>query len=203
MNRPHGAIGAISCLSTCAALALTNCGGKRTPITLDPSFSELQIEEVALLPIVDRRVDKAVEIDFEAKIRSRAKGILEGKGYVVALPTSFGNVQDLDSAEIARMQEEDLFSLGPEQNNFIAVLYIEDLVRKHSLFKFQSKMEASAVLLDKAKRTVIWKDKGIASEGEGGILGAAIEAAVFSDDAIRSALRSLFSTLPERRSGAQ
>ena len=96
------------------------------------------------------------------------------------------------------MPTEELCGLAGEGTGFCMAVYVDDLLKNHSLFRFESKMEVTGVLLATPEGTVLWRDKGIGSDGSGGILAAAIDAAVFSNDAIDKALRSLFSTLPTR-----
>ena len=73
----------------CILIFIVGCATSRVPIKLDPSFSTMGIKKITLLPIVDRRIDKSVDIDFEQAIRNKAAKNLESKGYTVLLPESF------------------------------------------------------------------------------------------------------------------
>ncbi len=184
-----------------SALFLINLQGcattKRAPIYLDPSFTPNQIDAIVVLPVIDRRIDKSVEIDFHNQIHLTAAAWIERKGYIAVIPDTACGQHFPVSSEVLAMDSKAICALASDSLNFVLILYVEDILKKHSLFKYQTKMEVTGLLLDRHKQAVLWKDKGIGVHSGGGILGAIEAAVLYTNEGIDLAMSNLFQTLPD------
>jgi hypothetical protein len=176
-------------------LILAGCTTTKPAIKIDPSFSEMQIESLALLPVIDRRVDKSYEIDLENKVRLAAKEILEKKGYAVIMPATFAEGRNVDPAEAAAMGVNDLTSLGPADPKTIVLIYIEDILSSYKVLSYAFKIEATASIISKEKQSELWRNKAVGKSGQGGLISG-ITQGLDRSSAVGSCLGELFSNLP-------
>jgi hypothetical protein len=176
-------------------LILAGCTTTKPAIKLDPSFSEMQIESVALLPIIDRRVDKSYEIDLENKVRQAAKENLEKKGYTVIMPSTFVEGRNVDPAEVEAMGINDLASLGPPDSKAIVLIYIEDILSSYKVLSYAFKIEATASVISKEKQCELWRNKAVGKAGQGGLISG-ITQGLDRSSAIGACIGELFSNLP-------
>lgn len=175
-------------LSGCAS------GIPRTPIYADPDLASLHFDTVTVLPVVDRRVDQSSGINLDKTIRGQAIRILEKQGYAVIDPPAFSESVDIPNAEVAEMEVRELTALGPADAKMMLVLYLDDASGVTAL-GYSFKTEMTALLIDKPRGALIWKDKGIASQGQGGLLGCLMSSSIKSD-ALKQCVSEMLASFP-------
>lgn len=167
----------------------------KMPIKLDPNFASKNIDTVVLMPVVDRRIDKKGSIDLEKDIRIPAKKILEKKGYIVIMPSSFGEGITASMGDVGEMNTQELSDLGPKDARALIFIYVEDIIDEYIVMAYTFKIEATGSLIEKQEKAELWRDKGIGAEGQGGLISGVTS--VFNKSAaISRCLSDIFVTLP-------
>lgn len=187
-------------LSICLGLAmfLSGCAAARVPLFIEQDFTNRRIDAIALMPIVDVRKDKsAANLDLEGDVRIPLKKQLSRKGYSVATISSFKDGMELTPDTIAEMDEKDLATLGPPESAYLLLFYLEDLSTSYVVFAKTSKIEASAVLVDKARSQYLWRDKCVESVGQGGLISGFLP---IQGMAVEQCILNMLSGLPEKNS---
>jgi len=179
----------ISLLSGCASPPL------KIAINLDSEFQTASNNEVTLLPVIDSRVDKEIEVNFDEQLRDPVKALLENKGYVV----SFSN----DISDFAQITEDDLKSEYPEfiklldssSASRVMVVMLVD-VSTELTFGSTGNAEVSGFMYGNDSKKMIWHDKGIGKAGQGGLIGMFMKGSM-GGAAINRAVANLLASIPK------
>lgn len=183
-------------LSVCLGILLSACASARVPLFLEPDFTNRKIDTIALMPIVDVRKDKtAAEIDPEADVRIQLEKLLTKRGYSVEMVSGFKYGAELLPDAITEMDEKELATLGPSESAHLLLFYLEDLSTSYVILAKTSKIEASIVLIDKARGQYLWRDKCVESVGQGGLISGLLP---IQGMAIEQCLSKMLSGLPEK-----
>lgn len=177
-------------------LLMVGCAGRvpRTPIYADPDLANIFFDTVTVLPVVDRRVDKSTDVNLEKNVRGKAVKALEKNGYSVLVAESFAEGIDIPNDEVAEMEVHELATLGSPDTGMMLILFMDDASGATALgYSFKSEM--TALLLDKSRKAMIWKDKGVASQGQGGLLGCAMSGSIKSE-CLSACVNSMLESFP-------
>ncbi|MBU0985439.1 MAG: hypothetical protein KKA42_16315 [candidate division Zixibacteria bacterium] len=155
-------------------------GGPKIPIYIDPDLDNMAFETVTLLPIIDRRVDKSEDFPVESSIGDKVDSWLNKKGYEVIRPGAFSDTLVIDNEGVVELEAHELAELGGSDTEYMLVVYLDDASGKTAL-GYSFKIEMTGLLLSKKTGALLWKDKGIASGGQGGLLGCMMSGAVRGD----------------------
>ena len=152
-------------------LLLAGCATTRMPIVLDPSFSDRQIATIALLPIVDRRRDRSFNIDLDNQLGARAEKLLKSKGYAVTKisPPEASN-NPYGSERLLDIDIEYVASLGPPEADAVLAIYVDDVLSSYKVLVYEFKIEAIGTLVAKSDQKELWRDKGIGTQGQAGLI---------------------------------
>lgn len=181
------------CITLVAGCATT----QKLPIKLDPNYHQKGIETIVMMPVIDRRVDKSSKIDFNKDLRLPAKAMLEKKGYQVMIPSVYRESADVTQDEITEMDIEELSQLGPVDARALLYIYVEDILDSYVVISYNFKIEATGSLIHKQEKTELWRDKGLGTQGQAGLISGAFSA-WDKQIAITACLESLLSTLPSK-----
>lgn len=186
-------------LSICLGMLFYGCASTRVPLYIEPDFSNRKIDTIALMPMVDVRKDKtAANIDPERYVRKPVEKLLTKKGYSVVMASHFKEGADITAEAIAEMDEKELATLGPPESAHLFLFYLEDLSTSYVILAKTSKIEASAVLVDKAHGQYLWRDKCVESVGQGGLISGLLPT---QGEAVQLCLSKMLSSLPEHSKG--
>lgn len=172
--------------------SLSGCGPKPVPIFMDPDFENMNFNTVTLIPVIDRRVDKSYEFNYEKDIGNRIEKKLKKYGYTVIRLDSFSEEVDIPNDEIAEMEAHELRILGNDKTEFMLVPYLDDASSKTAL-GYSFKIEVTGMLINKQSGSMLWKDKGIGSAGQGGLYGCMM-AGVTRGEATNKSVNDLMDT---------
>jgi|GEM_PF-3302600 len=195
-TRLSGPIFAVTILAT---FFISGCASTKTPIFLHPEYANYSVESIYLLPVVDRRIDKTGVIDLEKEIREPIKKSLEKKGYEVFLPAKFSDINDIKVEYVSQMDIKDASDLGPLNAKNILLVYVDDVLDSYAIVAYQCKIEATGSLIEKSDKIELWRDKGIGSSGQGGLISGPL-APLIKLEAISNCIGNLFVTLPDSNS---
>lgn len=182
------------------AAALAGCVAERIPLVLDETLRATEIDEVVVLPVIDARPSRFDQVQVARNVGDAVVRFLRERGYFTLAADSFrerpGGPFDLSVAAA-----ELLMPLAPEDAKFFMLVQVERLEPgvDESGQTYDAKL--SAVLVDRARGQVVWRDVAIASSSLSGIL------TVFSRgsrqyEAAVNASRALVWTLPDRAAAA-
>lgn len=186
-----------------AMLFLAGCAAPvKKAIHLDPAFQEQVGAKLYVLPAVDLRKDMSETLNLDNDIRKPFAHGLRKKGYEVELLNDFGGGEDIPAATVAEMSQDELFALGPQQASSVLVLYLDDASSKYTVIGFTFKMELTGLLLDKQRKVILWKDKGVGSSGQGGLISGLV-APMVKSNALSSSINSMLLSFPKKIKDAQ
>lgn len=165
-------------------------------IYLSPDFQKSTITELEILPAVDSRIDKKIEVDFQKKIREAAAKILKKKGYKVQMSDDIGDVGQIKDEDLKAADSQWIKRLGPAGSRYVMVLCLIDVTTKLT-FGSTGNAELAGYLYDKEAGIIIWRDKGIGRAGQGGLIGMAVKGSM-GNEAILASLKNLFASIPKK-----
>lgn len=162
-----------------ASLGLAGCGAAFSPHYLDPSFYEANVDFISVLPAVDIRKDRSVDLDEGWELKTVKKGIgarggtayrFKWKGYNPVYDNDFGGVDNISEDDLIAANSDWINKLGPEDSRWIFLFVLEDLVTRKT-FGHTYATECSAVLYDKESGKAVWKHKYVREAIQGGLGG--------------------------------
>lgn len=185
-----------------SAWLLSGCATTHYPIKLDPAFEEKNVRTIALLPVVDRRRDRSIEIDLEYEINARATKQLTRRGYnVLQVPVSL-----LDEAgnfdAILDMESTYLATLGPAEADAVMAIYVDDVFSSYKVFSYVFKIDVLGTLVDKRDGTELWRDKGIGNFGQAGLISG-ITSGLNRNSALDGCVLAMLQGLPKLKMADQ
>jgi hypothetical protein len=189
---------AVIILTVAACGIIAGCAAVKPPIYVDPDIDKIDISSVTLLPIIDRRVDKSKELDYERYVGNRIRNKMKSFGYEVVRPEAYSDTSKIPVEAVAEMETHELALLATNNDKYILLVYLDDAVGKTGL-GYSFKIELTSVLLDRDNKSVLWKSKALGSKGQGGLMGC-----MMSGDtqamAIKQAINSMYSSFPKAMS---
>lgn len=175
------------------AAAIAGCAGKRVPLQMHPAFD--QISTIALLPIVDARRDRGDSLDLEGDVRRPLEEMLRKKGYTVVSLSSFSDSTDVPGEELPELEPADIAKFGPPDARTLMVVSVNDVFSRYVVMAYTFKAEVEGMVIDKATGDVLWKDKGVVSGGQGGLVSGLVAVAA---NPVRGAVTNLVESVPDR-----
>lgn len=184
----------------CAGVMLAGCA-TAPPYTksefLGANFDSRAVTEVAVVPVLDIRVDKSEALELDAWVHVPAKRLMGMRGYKV---TTFADralisaLQALPTREAIEAEVKD-FAIpnGPRH------VLVFGLVDAYSKMTFGSTGNAEMVgyLIDQQRREVVWRNQAVGQIGQGGVIGMFMKG-LMARSAIEGATMKLVYSIPPR-----
>jgi len=178
-----------------AGLGFGGCGSTwRPPIFLAQDFSDGRIAPIAILPPVDARIDTSIEVELDEQLRGDAVKVLERRGYPAVLSAAGADAGTVTLDELASADAARIRALGPPGARWVMILGLVD-VSTALTFGSTGNAEVAGFLFDTERGVLLWRDKGVAQVGQGGLLGMALVGAM-DEAAIQTAVGHLLASLP-------
>lgn len=163
-------------------------------IHLDSSFHVQKIDIIVMLPAVDARFDKTVELEVQKLLNINAKSMLKKRGYEVQIINTDGTESQITKDDLESLDSEWIKQLGPDDANWVMVLALDDATSKLT-FGSTGSAEVSGFFFDKQSGVLLWRDIGIGKVGQGGLFGMMMKSAM-GDMAIINAVSNLIMSIP-------
>lgn len=152
-----------------------------------------RIEQITMLPVADIRKDKSS--NKTDAIYKQLTIELANKGYVLRKADQFSTNRQIHPEEIEEMSVKEMAILGPSDSDYILICFLEDMEDTRAVIVNMSKVQVSAVLVDKRNKRYLWKDRAEVSIGKLGLVSALIP---MDSLAVIESFKKLFSTFPEK-----
>lgn len=166
-------------------------------IFMDTGFQPAALDKIVVLPALDNRIDKTIDVNIEKQIREVGVKSLERKDYQVTVSDDLGDgitqilEDDLRAADIEWVKR-----LGPAKSRWVMVLMLVDVTTKLT-FGSTGNAEVGGFLYDKQAGALVWRDKGIGKAGQGGLIGMCMKD-MMDEEAISNAMNNLLASIPEK-----
>lgn len=171
---------------------LAGCMPKKVPLEMDSRFSE--VSNITLLPVVDARRDRGEKVDLDDDVRTPVSEALRGKGYAV-VPAAFSADDSVSADEVAEMEPAEIAKLGPPEARVLMLVSVNDVFSRYVVMAYTFKAEVEGVIIDKETGRILWKDKGVVSGGQGGLISGVLAATAHP---ARGAANALTESIPSR-----
>jgi len=182
----------------CIAVVAAGCShGWRPPLYQKPGFHTQWVDKIAILPPFDARIDKSTEVDLNEQLRTASANILTDKGYVTVLSESSNPGPAVTSDDLAEPDAAWVRELGAPGERWMMMVSLVDVTSSMVFFGSTGNAQVVAYLYDKKDGTLVWRDKGAAQVGQGGLIGMALKDSM-DEAAINEALGRLFASIPDR-----
>lgn len=166
----------------------------RQPIFVAKDFQSHRITEVNMLPVVDARRDTSVALDLQKVIGKPICAAMKKKGYLVVATNPCAQA-GASIRDIGEMTPEELCALGPTQAQTLLLVFVEDVYSQYSGLSYAFKVEMGGVLIDKANKQILWRDKMVGNQGQAGLPGV-VNAPLNRSIALENAVNGLMKSLP-------
>lgn len=161
-----------------------------------PGFDSLTVEELAVLPVLDHRVDQSKPLNLDGSVLPIAKDSLKERGYMYTVHRDRSLVSNITRDALETPTPEFIATLQPSSARWVLVLALEDFASKIT-FGSTASAEMSGYLFDRKNRVLSWRNKELGRAGQGGLLGMALKG-VMEKAALEGAATSMFHALPTR-----
>jgi len=177
---------------------LVGCAPTKQAIYLDAGFQPEVIDKITLLPVVDARIGKKIQGNFNWYILGKGEEILRKKGYQVGFSDNIGEISQITEGDLKSGDSEWIKRLGPSDARYVMVVVLVGVGTGFHGFGSSGGAEVAGYLYNKDNGTMVWRDMGRGSvQGQGGLIGLATKSAL-SWNAITAAMKNLLSTIPKR-----
>ncbi len=181
------------------------CAGVSPPSSLSPQAKAtiLNIESMTLLPIIsDVPLPTETSQKVLTTVHDRVALDLAFKGYVLEKAAVFSEKKTFTPEEVSKMSIEEVSLLGPQESQFLVLCFLKELDSSFFVLVQSATAGISAMIIDKRRKSVIWKNEDSSSSTAGIFLppGGLLGMLVTDEEgvSIASSVRRLFSTIPEK-----
>lgn len=193
----------MTALSVCALAALcaavfTGCATPtRTPVYQNSRFNPAEVDRITVLPVLDLRMDKTVNLNLNKAMQGNAKSCLKQRKYAVDLSSGEDVVSRLTEEDLQAKDTEWLKTLQASDSRWVFIFAVHDVTRKLT-FGSTGNAEVSAYFFDRQSGEQLWHDKGVGQAGQGGLLGMAM-IGMMSQEALNMASYRCLMSFPRKR----
>lgn len=181
----------IGIVCICAA-----CAAPKVPLYRSTQWNPASVQNIAVLPVLDARLDRTEEINIERFILKPAAKKIRGRGYQSGTLSTWGAFPINHIEQVKRITPEQVRQLGPQTIQYVFLVALMD-VKSEMGFGSSGNAEVAAWLFDKQTGTAVWYDKGIGQYGQGGLAGMMVKG-LMGEAAVESAMSDLFRAFPSR-----
>lgn len=166
------------------------------PAYLDEAFSSAEVSEISVLPAVDLRRDLSIKLTkLDEKGRGAAEKLLTKRRYKYLLRTDYGGVTAITEDDLEFMDPEWVGQLGGDEDRWVLLLVLEDLVTKKGQSAFTAR--CSGYLFDRSAAKAMWRHVTTESLGAPG-LGALMVKKGVRGSTVANCFERLLVTLPDK-----
>ncbi|EGV16231.1 hypothetical protein ThimaDRAFT_4458 [Thiocapsa marina 5811] len=193
-----GRAGLINLIATIAMVSLVSgCATTRPADYSSAGFNPAAVDSVALLPILDHRLNQSKDLKLDKNITRLIEHDLKKKGYSYATERNRSLLSKVSRESLENPTPEFISALPPPSARWVLLFVVEDSASKLT-FGSTGTAEMSGNLFDKASGSVAWRNREVAQIGYGGIAGMLVKG-VMEESAVHQATLQMLQTLPSRK----
>jgi hypothetical protein len=179
-----------------AVLMLAGCATTPPPpLVCAPGFRPESMDTIYVMPVVDARMDKKLTRNLD-KLQHWAAKNIKNKHYGVQVVADKNSVAGVTDDDIKDATSDWVKNLGPSEARWLMLVEVDELSRKLT-FGSTGQAEVVLVVLDKQSGTVVWRDKALGRQGQGGLLGMMM-VSMMDEAALESAMDQLMFKIPKK-----
>ena len=176
------------------------CAAPQKAIYLAPSFEQLKIDTITILPIVDARTQRKFEID-ESELQKIVYPVVETglneKGYTMEYSDEIGRIQCLKFGHSTNLESDCLRNVGPPNSRWVLVIFLQDF-QMRTPYGGAVSAKMSGVLLDRSVGLMLWRDLEYAGLSQRELVGENRNTLI-ANDVIQLCTGKLIASLPKNR----
>ena len=204
--RPPRRVMYVSNMAVVAVFLLTGCNStppRRPAMYFDPTCLDPKVSVIHVMPVLDARLDRTVDFhsaDLSDLGEQLGNAIVEYSGYrVETVETWPANTATLGE-EVVSTSPEQLCGLAPDDCHAFFVLAINNVESKHKVLSTSYSITGTAILVNREKGKLIWKDVASGSYSSSGLIPAAIDTSRKKSSAKANLIWRLFGSFPAKSS---
>ncbi len=178
------------------AIVLAGCASPRTPLVLDDTIHPDEIDEVVVLPVIDARPSRFEQVQVARNVGDATVRFMRERGYFTLAADRFRE-RPTGPLDLHVAGPDQLVPLAPEDSKYFMLVQVERLEPGVDQTGEVYDARLAAVLVDRTRGRVVWRDVATASSTLSGVL------TVFSRgsrqyEAAVNASKLLVETLPDK-----
>ncbi|MBN2180691.1 MAG: hypothetical protein JW715_02160 [Sedimentisphaerales bacterium] len=173
----------MSNMAVVALFLLTGCNStppRRPALHFDPAYLDPKVSVIHIMPVLDARLDRTVDFnsaDLSDLGEQLAYAIVEYSGYRVETVERWPAITAILGEEILSMSPEQLCGLAPDNCHAFFVLMINNIESKHKALSTSYSITGTAMLVNREKGKLIWKNIATGSYSSAGLIPAWLDKA--------------------------
>lgn len=146
------------------------CVSGPPPLQVDPSYAKGPPREIAVMPVIDSRLDTTQDVDL-VDLQDFLVNRVEWQGYLaVKVDRASWKARSASGLQIATLSPTQLAKLGPVDAKTVMYVFLEDVSWSYGFLYGNCRCEATAVVVDRDTGRLLWKNRVVDARGVVGIL---------------------------------
>jgi hypothetical protein len=193
----HGLLREIALICFLFVALMSGCATTKPADFVMTGFDCTTVDSVAVLPVLDHRIDQSKQLKLDDWILPVAEKSLKKLGYVCSIELDRSLLSNISQDALEAPTGNFIASLPPANARWILVLSLDDSSSKMT-FGSTGNAEMSGYLFDKENAQLTWRNKELGRMGQGGLIGMMMKG-MMERGAIEQAAVQMFQTLPNRK----
>lgn len=164
------------------------------PLYLHKDYYNNELKEITVLLAIDERVDRSTNLDMFKKVTNPIAKSLRKKKYEVNAIQNCPEIMNTLEIDITDA-DSTFYNSFRKYGRFVVFPILLDCSASLT-FGSTGNAELSVYLIDTEKKCLVWKEKGVGSAGQGGLLGMAMVGTMASE-ALFYAIINTMGSIPE------
>ena len=182
-------------------LLIVGCASPQKARYVAPSFDQLNVDTMTILPVVDSRPQRKFEID-ESELQRIVYPVVESglneKGYRVEYSADMAGVQCLKFGRSLNLESECLRTVGPPTSRWVLVLFLQDF-QMRTPYAGAATAKMSGILFDRSEGLLLWSDLEYAGLSQRELVGPDRNRSL-TQEVLKISTSKLISSLPQKSS---
>ncbi len=187
--------------SVLGLILIVGCASPQKASYVAPSFDQVNVDTMTVLPIVDSRPQRKFEIDeseLQRIVYPVAESGLNEKGYRVEYSDDSAGVQCLKFGRSLNLESECLRKVGPPTSRWVLVLFLQDF-QMRTPYGGAARATMSCILFDRSEGLMLWSDLEYARLSQRELVGRDRNRSL-TKEVLEISTSKLISSLPKRSS---
>ena len=188
-------------LSFIYLLLIVGCATPQKAIYLAPSFDQINVDKITILPVFDARSQRLFDVkeaDLQRIVYPTLENGLSQKGYTFDYSDEIGRGECLKYGRTGNLDPDCLRNVGPSDSRYILVLFLQDF-QMRSPYGGAASAKMSGLLFDRTEGIMLWRDSENSGISQRELVGKNRNTLI-SNDVIQLCTGKLISSVPQKSS---